>query len=870
MSQGSAPVPPPPEGPAPSPRRRAIYLSPLYLRVVATLAGALLLPAIITSVYTVRRSSEARLESSQEQLLKSTQGKATAVEALLLRSFSDMLFLGQTPSMQRYAQALAVAPVPPAEEVVELFRELLSRSGGVYGGISVLDRTGFERVALTVEEQGRRIRRLPDEALRSRAREPLFTGAMTLTGISGQLVPVYLGPGEPMARTDGTSQASPQASVRYASLLFTPDGSVAGVLVLSAPVSPLLRPLTPEGPTDRVYLVDASGMALTTLTAQQPGSAPSPGTHLRLERPMDAAEILGRPHGTLVDTAERPGILQAFARIRPAGQGTLQWTIVCERPIQDVLAGEREIGQMLLATTTGALVVALLVSLLFLRNLLRPINQLATAASAISGGHWLTALPLASRRDEVGELTVSFARMSRQLQATWSELQQTVDGLRHSESELRDSRNLLQALIEHSSAAIGVKSVEGRYLLINRRLAALAQCGPEECLGKADSALWPPEVAARREEADRQVLTTGGAITQEEVVVLPEGERTFLSVRFPLTHEGGAPYASACISTDITDRKRAEESLRQAHDELELRVEERTRELRDVHRQLMEAARVAGREEISTTILHNVGNMVSSLNVAAEVMRGQLRKSRVEALRKAMGVMRDHETELARYLTEDPKGKVLVSFLPPLAAELVLENERMLTELAELQKNLDHINNIITVQQSLASRTLQVIEELDVCVTIDEALRIQLQHTSDIEVIRDYVPLPPLHTDRHKLLQILINLMSNAQYAMRAMPPPRRLQVCARDLGARVQIQVKDTGIGIPPEKMTQIFQYGFTDKKDGHGFGLHSCALHARAMGGSLVAHSDGAGHGAVFTLELPWAPPSRESGVPEKQDRG
>jgi len=701
----------------PAPRRRSLLRSPLYLRMVASAAVVLLIPAIITSSYNVNRSATARIEASHPQLLQATEAKATAVEALLLRSISDVLLLGQAPALQRYAKALATAPAPASQDVLDLFHTLLRRSGGLYDGISVLDRRGQEQVVVTFD--GKQVRTAPKEALRSRAHEPLFSGAMSLGGISGRLAPVYLSPLELASSLDGPPSSPPRSSLRYALLLFALDGSVAGVLVVSAPLEPLLRPLHPDEPTDHVYLVDASGDYLAGPETRGP-----PGS-VRSERPEDAKEILGQRAGTLLDTAERPGYLQAFARIRPAGQGTIQWTVLCERPLSSILAGEREIELVILATTAGSLLLALLVALLFTRGLVGPIHQLATAADALSQGHWDAPLPSRDRRDELGELTVSFAEMGRQLQFAWF------------------------------------------------------------------------------------------------------------------------------------DQQRHVEALRKAHDELEQRVRERTRELRDAHHQLLEAARVAGREEIATTVLHNVGNVLCSVKVSTTLLEDRLRQSRIHTLSKAMALLWDHQQDLSRYLAEDPKGKLLPSYLRSVTEVLVGEHESHLRELAELDKNLDHIHGIISVQQSLASRPIQLLEDLDVCDIADDALRIQLRQSLFIEVVRDYEQVPVLRADRHNLLQILVNLISNAKHALMAAPTEqRRLEVCIRNLGQRLQVRVSDNGIGIPAENMLRIFQYGFTARKDGHGFGLHSCALLAQSMGGSLRAQSDGPGQGATFTLELPWTP--------------
>ena len=109
--------------------------------------------------------------------------------------------------------------------------------------------------------------------------------------------------------------------------------------------------------------------------------------------------------------------------------------------------------------------------------------------------------------------------------------------------------------------------------------------------------------------------------------------------------------------------------------------------------------------------------------------------------------------------------------------------------------------------------------------------------------------------DKHSVLQILLNLLRNAEEAIDdAGKPEKLIRVRIRRYGDdRVRIEVSDTGVGLAPENLTRIFAHGFTTKPHGHGFGLHSGALAAKQLGGALWAESDGPGLGATFTLELP-----------------
>jgi C4-dicarboxylate-specific signal transduction histidine kinase len=185
------------------------------------------------------------------------------------------------------------------------------------------------------------------------------------------------------------------------------------------------------------------------------------------------------------------------------------------------------------------------------------------------------------------------------------------------------------------------------------------------------------------------------------------------------------------------------------------------------------------------------------------------------------------------------------------------ENAKVLDELASVNRHVDHIKTIVAMQQSYA-RPSGVNETIAIGTLIDDALRMGESSFAKhgIEVIRDYASTLVIVTDRHKLLQIMINLISNARHALKDRPaPPQQLTVRVRSTGTAITIAVIDTGVGIPAENLDKIFQHGFTTKPRGHGFGLHASANAARELGGNLHVASDGPGRGASFTLELPVA---------------
>jgi signal transduction histidine kinase len=196
-----------------------------------------------------------------------------------------------------------------------------------------------------------------------------------------------------------------------------------------------------------------------------------------------------------------------------------------------------------------------------------------------------------------------------------------------------------------------------------------------------------------------------------------------------------------------------------------------------------------------------------------------------------------------------------------LAEHLASEQAGALEELAGLEKNIDHIKDIVAMQQSYA-KVSGMTQKINVLDLVEDALRMNdralIRH--DVKLVREYdTPGPEITVDKHKVMQILINLVRNAKYACDdSGRPEKRLVARVAQTPGTVKISIIDNGVGIPPENLTRIFNHGFTTRKNGHGFGLHSGALSAREMGGALVVQSEGLGKGATFTLELPLQPPA------------
>jgi C4-dicarboxylate-specific signal transduction histidine kinase len=295
---------------------------------------------------------------------------------------------------------------------------------------------------------------------------------------------------------------------------------------------------------------------------------------------------------------------------------------------------------------------------------------------------------------------------------------------------------------------------------------------------------------------------------------------------------------------EIAERKRAEE------------------ELQRTQQQLIDASRQAGMAEVATGVLHNVGNVLNSVNVSATLIAERLSQSRTGNLARAAAMLREQNGHLVEFLANDPKGQVLTAYIADLSQHLEEERLEARTEIDLLTRNIEHIKDIVAMQQTYA-RVSSSLEILPAGELIEDALLLNMDSFArhHITVERHFQPVPPVTVDKHKTLQILINLLHNAKNAMDAVDDhEKRLSIRTSQTNAQtVAIRITDNGVGIAAENLTRIFAHGFTTRRDGHGFGLHSAALAAQQMSGRLSAQSDGPGRGATFTLELPVAAPAK-----------
>jgi PAS domain S-box-containing protein len=497
-------------------------------------------------------------------------------------------------------------------------------------------------------------------------------------------------------------------------------------------------------------------------------------------------------------------------------------------------------GKVIVCVVVVSIGLAALLSSQLGRAITNPLLQLAQTAKIVGEKKdYSVRAAVTSRGDELGRLAESFNEMLSRIESQ--------------DAALSLSQQKMAALIHSIDGIVWERTPDtSRFTFISRQSEKILGYAPQAWLDQPN--FWEqkldPQDAAKIIQTGHELAKRGEPYSYEYRMIAADGRTVWIRESGMVLMENGQPVAMRGIFQDIT---------RQKSD---------AKQLDKLNRQLMDTSRQAGMAEVATGVLHNVGNVLNSVSVSATLVVERLGRLKVDNLRRATALLREQNGHLAEFLTTDPKGKVIPEYLATVTDQLASQQTKLIAQMNSVGQHIEHIKEIVAMQQSYA-KVSGVCENLAAAGLVEDALRMNAAafDRHHIEVVREFADnTPPVHVDRHKVLQILINILRNAKYAMDAKGGQDKRLVVRVGMASpdRVKITIADNGVGIAPDHLTSIFNHGFTTKKDGHGFGLHSGANAAKEMDGTLTAHSSGPGKGAEFTLELPTTASARQGELP------
>jgi signal transduction histidine kinase len=428
-------------------------------------------------------------------------------------------------------------------------------------------------------------------------------------------------------------------------------------------------------------------------------------------------------------------------------------------------------------------------------------------------------------------------------------------------------RDLLRALLENLPDVIFFKDLNFRFVRFSRSTAEQARASmlttyraahplaqPEDLpehlgsperfaeylIGKTDADVFSEERARSSHQDEQRIISTGEPLVNhlKHTNETDGRARWRLTTKMPWRDETGNIIGIFGISRDITAQKEAEARLEA------------------VHKRMVDNARLLGEADLAAEVLHNVGNILNSANVSCTLMIDKVKASKSTSLSKVASLLTNERDRCGEYLTSDPRGRMIPYYLSNLADQLAVEQVSLLNELSSLHTHMVHIAQYVASQRPAAPNQRHF-EEANLVQLVEDALSLYAGELEQarIGVRKEFEPAPAVVTDRHKVLQILINLIGNAKGGLApSSRPDKWLQIgisCRAD--NFVAIEVVDNGVGLSEELVAGIFSQGFETNQNSYGGGLHRSALAAADVRGSLKAESKGPGQGARFTLLLP-----------------
>lgn len=499
----------------------------------------------------------------------------------------------------------------------------------------------------------------------------------------------------------------------------------------------------------------------------------------------------------------------------------------------------------------GAIIFVFLAIIFYLTNKLIkiPIGHLEKTAHELAYGNLDHQIDT-SREDELGSLARSFAYMRNAIQEKIVCLNEEIENKKQAEKKVR----IFKTISDKANYGALIVDFDYNITYINEFHARVHGYAPSDLLGKNFSIFF---------DSDQMdiILRQDEKLKKEQVLNMVEnwhtrkdGTQFPMLSNFAIIYEGeDTPSFIAIESVDITSIKAAEEKINTLNRDLEQRVIERTSQLEEAQKDLVESAHYAGMAEISIGVIHNVGNILNSLNISAEVTLSTITNSKTLSFLKANQLLEQNKSNLTDYLLHDPKGQKIPEFFLKLGKPLSEEHDYLLKEVNSIIRCSNLIKDVIATQQRYAKKGLHQ-EQLCLKTIVEDTLVLQQSslYNANIEILREYTDTPDIKVEKSKLIHILMNLLNNAKDSLNSSNTDNK-RICLKigqNSDGAVFLKVSDNGLGIDDTQQSQIFNHGFTTKVDGHGFGLHTCANYMTEMSGTIHVSSAGLGKGAQFTL--------------------
>ncbi len=493
-----------------------------------------------------------------------------------------------------------------------------------------------------------------------------------------------------------------------------------------------------------------------------------------------------------------------------------------------------------------------------LKKIVGPIERLAETARFVQEGDFGRKAEV-NNNDEIGELGNAFNQMTEKLGKAVKSLEAEVVERRLAQEEVARHRDNLEDLvnertselsvaneslvrlktaIEQSMDGIAVALIDGTIVFINDAWAKMHDYSVDELKEKNLEKFHRKSQLISEVYPFRKKVLQEGSYEGELINIKKDGTQfpVWMSVSL-LKGDNEKAEGMVVVVRDITQQKKYEAELAQAN------------------KQLVDSAHKAGMADIAAGTLHNVGNILNSVKTSAQMVREIFKKSQLENLTKANDLLRENMDTLEEFISSGQKGKKLMQYY--LKVEEMIKDEHRISEehVDRLNNKVDAIAEVIAAQQSYAgAATLS--EEYSLPDIIEDALTMQLGTIEryNIVVAKEYEKIPKIKVQKTKLVHILINLIRNARDAMLETPADKRvLKLVVDSKDGAAHIKVGDTGSGVEEQVIEKIFTHGFTTKKEGHGFGLHSSANYMTEMGGEMWVESEGLGQGSTFILKFP-----------------